>query len=240
MTDEELKALLAGRIASAEARVTAACQRTGRPRGSVTIVAITKTVSVRVAAMLPALGIPDLGENRPQELWKKASAIPGATWHFTGHLQRNKIDRTLPLVRLLHTVDSERLALALHAYAIEASRSIPVLLEVNCSRETAKGGVSPEELPALADKAVALTGLDSEAGLRIEGLMTMAAHAGDPEECRPTFAEVRMLRDELRTRTGWPLPHLSMGMTNDFEVAIEEGATFIRLGTVLFEGLEAE
>ena len=188
--------------------------------------AITKTGSVRVAALLPGLGLPNLGENRPQELWKKAAAIPGAIWHFTGHLQRNKIDRTLPLVRLLHTLDSIRLA--------EAVGSVSALLEVNCSREAAKGGFAPEELPAVADKLLSLP------GLRAEGLMTMAAHADDTEECRPTFVELRKLRDELRKRTGWPLPHLSMGMTNDFEIAIEEGATFIRLGTVLFEGLEEE
>jgi len=224
MTDDELKALLTGRIASVKARVTAACHRAGRPRDSVTIVAITKTVPVHIAALLPELGIPNLGENRPQELWKKAAAIPGATWHFTGHLQRNKAERTLPLVKLLHTLDSTRLAEAVGG-------AVPALLEVNCSREPAKSGFAPEELPAVAD------GLLSLPCLRVEGLMTMAAHAEDPEECRPTFAELRALRDELRARTGWPLPHLSMGMTNDFEIAIGEGATFIRLGTVLFEGL---
>lgn len=227
MTDDELRKLLGERIASVEARVTAACQRAGRPRNSVSTVAITKTVSVRVAALLPELGLPDLGENRPQELWKKAAAIPGAVWHFTGHLQRNKIDRTLPLVRLLHTLDSLRLAEAIGSAA-------PALLEVNCSRETSKGGFAPDELPAVADKLLAL------GGIRIEGLMTMAAHAEYPEECRPTFAELRTLRDRLRERTGWELPQLSMGMTNDFEIAIEEGATFIRLGTLLFQGLEAE
>ena len=227
MTDDELKALLAGRIASVEARVTAACQRAGRPRESVTIVAITKTVSVRVAALLPELGIPNLGENRPQELWKKAAAIPAATWHFTGHLQRNKIDRTLPVVKLVHTLDSLRLAEAVGSAA-------PALFEVNCSRESAKGGFAPEELPSIADKLMTLP------GLRVEGLMTMAAHADDPEECRPAFAELRKLRDDLRRQTGRPMPHLSMGMTNDFEIAIEEGATLIRLGTVLFEGLEGE
>ena len=227
MTDDELRKLLGERIASVEVRVTAACQRAGRPRNSVSTVAITKTVSVRVAALLPELGLPDLGENRPQELWKKAAAIPGAVWHFTGHLQRNKIDRTLPLVRLLHTLDSLRLAEAIGSAA-------PALLEVNCSRETSKGGFAPDELPAVADKLLAL------GGIRIEGLMTMAAHAEYPEECRPTFAELRTLRDRLRERTGWELPKLSMGMTNDFEIAIEEGATFIRLGTLLFQGLEAE
>ena len=227
MTDDELRKRLGERIASVEARVAAACQRAGRPRDSVTIVAITKTVSVRVAALLPELGLLDLGENRPQELWKKAAAIPGAIWHFTGHLQRNKIDRTLPLVRLLHTLDSIRLAEAIGS-------ATPALLEVNCSRETTKGGFAPDELPMVADKLLTIE------GIRIEGLMTMAAHAEDPEACRSTFAELRTLRDGLRERTGWKLPQLSMGMTNDFEIAIEEGATFIRLGTVLFEGLEAE
>ena len=234
MTDDELKALLSGRVAAVEARVTAACQRAGRPRDSVTIVAITKTVSVRVAAMLPTLGIPDLGENRPQELWKKDAAIPGATWHFTGHLQRNKIDRTLPVTALIHTLDSERLALALHEYGIGRKSPVPVLLEVNCSRESAKGGFAPEALPEIADKMLSLPGLE------VAGLMTMAAHAETPEGSRPAFAELRNLRDELRERTGWPLPHLSMGMSGDFEIAIEEGATSIRLGTVLFEGLEGE
>ena len=227
MTDDELRKRLGERIASVEARVAAACQRAGRPRDSVTIVAITKTVSVRVAALLTELGLLDLGENRPQELWKKAAAIPGAIWHFTGHLQRNKIDRTLPLVRLLHTLDSIRLAEAIGS-------ATPALLEVNCSRETTKGGFAPDELPMVADKLLTVE------GIRIEGLMTMAAHAEDPEACRSTFAELRTLRDGLRERTGWKLPQLSMGMTNDFEIAIEEGATFIRLGTVLFEGLEAE
>ncbi len=227
MTDDELRKRLGERIAAVEARVTAACQRAGRPRDSVTIVAITKTVSVRVAALLPGLGVPNLGENRPQELWKKAAAIPGAIWHFTGHLQRNKIDRTLPLVRLLHTLDSLRLAEAIGSAA-------PALLEVNCSRESTKGGFAPDELPAVADKLLAL------GGTRIDGLMTMAAHAENPEVCRATFAELRTLRDRMRQQTGWELPHLSMGMTNDFEIAIEEGATFIRLGTVLFQGLEAE
>ena len=227
MTDNELRKLLGERIASVEARVTAACQRAGRPRDAVAIVAVTKTVSVRVAALLPELGLPNLGENRPQELWKKAASIPTAIWHFTGHLQRNKIDRTMPLVRLLHTLDSIRLAEAIGSGA-------PVLLEVNCSRETTKGGFTPDELPTVADKILA------HGGIRIEGLMTMAAHAENPEVCRPTFAELRTLRDGLRERTGWKLPQLSMGMTNDFEIAIEEGATLIRLGTVLFQGLEAE
>ena len=234
MTDDELKTVLRERISAVEARMSAACQRAGRDRTTITLVAITKTVSIRVAAMLPELGIVDLGENRPQELWKKAAAIPGIRWHFTGHLQRNKIDPTLALTTLIHTLDSERLALAVHEFGVKRGQPVPVLLEVNCSREAAKGGFAPEELPAVADELMALS------GLRPDGLMTMAAHVENPEECRPAFVELRGLRDSLRTRTGLALPQLSMGMSNDFESAIEEGATFIRVGTTLFAGLEAE
>lgn len=226
MTDDELKRVLQERIAAVEARVTAACQRAGRSRDSVTVVAITKTVSIRVAAILPVLGIPNLGENRPQELWKKAAVITDAIWHFTGHLQRNKIDQTLPLIELIHTVDSERLALAIHESAHKRGRPMPVLIEVNCSRESSKAGFAPSQLPAVAHRLKLL------GGLQIRGVMTMAAYADDPEAARPTFAELRQL--------GSDLPHLSMGMSGDFEVAIEEGATFIRLGTVLFDGLEGE
>ncbi len=234
MTDDDLKTLLRERISGVEARMTAACQRVGRDRAAITLVAITKTVSIRVAAMLPELGIINLGENRPQELWKKAAAIPGMRWHFTGHLQRNKIDPTLSLTTLMHTLDSERLALAIHEFGIKRGQPVPVLLEVNCSREAAKGGFAPGELPAIVEKLIALS------GLRIDGLMTMATHAENPEECRPAFVELRGLRDCLRTQTGLDLQTLSMGMSNDFEIAIEEGATFIRLGTTLFAGLEAE
>jgi len=115
--------------------------------------------------------------------------------------------------------------------AASAASLLPVLLEVNCSREENKGGLRPEDLPELSDKLVSLTGVS------VRGLMTMAAYSDDPQQCRPTFAELPQLRDAMRTRTGLELPHLSMGMSNDFEVAIEEGATLVRIGTTLFEGL---
>lgn len=234
MTDEELRRVLCDRLRAVEYRVVEACQRAGRPRYSVVILAITKTVSVRVAEILPGLGIGALGENRPQELWKKAAAITGANWHFTGHLQRNKIDRTLPLIELIHTVDSERLALAIGLAAQKRGRVMPVLLEVNCSGESTKGGFAPSDLPAVADR------LKPIAGLQIQGLMTMAAHGDAPENSRAAFAELRHLRDRYLEPFGQSPPILSMGMSGDFEVAIEEGATYIRLGTVLFEGLEGE
>ena len=157
--------------------------------------------------------------------------MPGARWHLIGHLQRNKLDRTVPLVTLIHSVDSARLLEALDAFGRNRGTPLPVLLEVNCSGEAAKGGFSPDELRALGDKLVSL------AGVSVQGLMTMAAYFDDPQLCRPTFAELRMLRDQLQAATGLQLPELSIGMSNDFEVAVEEGATLVRIGTTLFEGL---
>jgi pyridoxal phosphate enzyme (YggS family) len=224
---------LRARLAGVEARLSAACARAGRQREEVTLVAVTKTVSVEVARTMASLGVRDLGENRPQELWKKAEAIPGVSWHLIGHLQRNKVARTLPLTALVHAVDSVRLLDALEVEAQKLDRVVPVLLEVNVSGEAAKQGFAPDDVPGLA--AV----LDALLFVRVRGLMTMAALVADPEECRPTFVRLRELRDELRQkcdRERHPLNDLSMGMSNDFEIAVEEGATLVRLGTVLFEG----
>jgi pyridoxal phosphate enzyme (YggS family) len=234
MTDDELKEVLTVRVRDVDARTVAACRRAGRDRADVTLVAVTKTVLPRVAGLLPGLGIHDLGEGRPQELWRKAETVPSVRWHLVGHLQRNKLDRTVPLTALTHSVDSLRLLEALDAFGRKRGTPVPVLLEVNCSGEAAKGGFAPADVPAVGDKLLSL------AGVRCDGLMTMAAHHPDPEACRPTFAELRRLRDALRSATGLPLPHLSMGMSNDFEAAVEEGATLIRVGTTLFEGLEGE
>lgn len=219
------------RLAAVRGRIEKACRRVGRDASAVTLVAVTKTVTAEVAALAAELGMLDLAENRPQELWKKAAAAPQARWHLIGHLQRNKIERTVPLAALIHSVDSERLLDALDAFGRKRGAPVPVLLEVNCSREAAKGGFLPEALPALGDKLVSL------AGVSIRGLMTMAAYSDNPESARPAFAELRRLRDDLRTRTGFEMPHLSMGMSGDFEVAIEEGATIVRIGTTLFENL---
>jgi hypothetical protein len=223
---------LADNLAVVEDRVLAACRRAGRSRGEVTLIAVTKTVSSEIAALLPALGVYDLGESRPQELWRKAAIVPPPVrWHLIGHLQRNKIERTLPLVACIHAVDSLRLLAALEDVGRQAARRLPVLLEVNASREASKHGFSPEEVPGLAARLAELQ------HVRVEGLMTMAAYEEEPERTRPTFAALRQLRDRLATELGRPLPQLSMGMSNDFEIAIEEGATLVRLGTVLFEGI---
>jgi pyridoxal phosphate enzyme (YggS family) len=224
---------LGDRLARIEERLAAACARAGRRRSEVTLVAVTKTISAEVAARLPRLGVSDLGENRPQELWRKAAALPGdVRWHLVGHLQRNKVERTLPLATLIHAVDSVRLLKAIEAEAARQDRNVEVLLEVNASGEASKQGFLPGELPDLAAELSAIK------HVRLRGLMTMAA-LQEPQACRPTFALLRRLRDQLRPHAGdvHDLHHLSMGMSNDFEVAIEEGATLVRLGTVLFEGL---
>ncbi len=228
-----LSAALADRLVAARGRIADAARRAGRDPGAVTLVAATKTVTPEVAAVVAGLGTLDLGESRPQELWKKAAAVPAARWHLIGHLQRNKLDRTIPLVALMHSVDSERLLAALDAFGRTRGVPVPVLLEVNCSREAAKGGLRPEDVPALGDTLLSRTGVE------VRGLMTMAAYSDDPGTARPAFAELRQLRDRLRAATGLPLPELSMGMSGDFEIGVEEGATFVRVGSTLFDGLPA-
>jgi pyridoxal phosphate enzyme (YggS family) len=225
--------VLRDRLRAVEDRLGAACRRAGRDRAGVRLVAVTKSVSAEVAALLPPLGVTDLGESRPQELWRKAGTVPGAAWHLIGHLQRNKVERTLPLVSMIHSVDSLRLLTTLEQEAERLSCTFPVLLEVNASREASKHGFTPEEVPRLLPQIHRLQ------YIHVCGLMTMAALTDDPERARPTFAALRDLRDRLQRETGPPheFEHLSMGMTNDFEVAVEEGATLVRLGTALFEGL---
>ncbi|HEV3119001.1 MAG TPA: YggS family pyridoxal phosphate-dependent enzyme [Gemmataceae bacterium] len=230
----ELRALLSDRIQAVEQRIQAACARAGRERGDVRLIAVTKTVTPEIARLLPELGFVDLGESRPQELWRKATVLPaGVRLHLVGHLQRNKIERTLPLVHLIHSVDSVRLLEALEQAADKTQRTLPVLLEVNASGEASKHGFAPAAIPGLANQ------IGSVRRIRVDGLMTMAAHDADAERSRPTFVMLRELRDGLRRALEAPdaLPHLSMGMTNDFEVAIAEGATMVRVGTALFEGV---
>jgi pyridoxal phosphate enzyme (YggS family) len=222
---------LRDRLGAVEERIQEACRRAGRDRSEVTLVAVTKTVSADVAAELPKLGVLDLGENRPQELWRKAALLPSARWHLIGHLQRNKVEQTLPLVHCIHSIDSERLLTAVEEVAGKRQRRVPVLLEVNVSGEASKHGFTPEEVLRLAPR---LAGLRSA---QVRGLMTMAPLEEDPERCRPVFAGLRQARDRLRRELGetHTLSDLSMGMSNDFELAIEEGATLVRLGSVLFE-----
>jgi pyridoxal phosphate enzyme (YggS family) len=236
VSDSLLQAQLRERIGVVEERLCSACRRAGRERSSVTLVAVTKSAPDAVLPLLAELGLYHLGENRPQELWRKSELLapqPSLHWHLIGHLQRNKIDRTLPLVHLIHSVDSPRLLQSLEGAAAARNCSADVLLEVNTSGESSKMGFTPTAILEMSLQPIPLS------HLRIRGLMTMAALEDDPEKCRPSFALLRRLRDQLAAAISpiHPLEHLSMGMSNDFEIAIEEGATLVRIGSALFEGI---
>ena len=221
---------LADNLAALRRRIAAACDRAGRDPASVRLVAVTKYAPIEAVRELLALGHRDLGENRPQQLLERAALLEESrpTWHLIGPLQRNKARKVLPVATLTHSADSLRLLEALDRLADELSVRPRLLLEVNVSGEESKHGFTPDELRACWPRAAAFTRLD------IAGLMTMAPYAEDPEAARPVFRALRRLRDELAAVGPLPLPELSMGMSGDFEPAIEEGATLIRIGSSLF------
>jgi pyridoxal phosphate enzyme (YggS family) len=233
--DVSVRNRLADNLASVRQRIADACRRSSQPVEAVTLVAVTKTVSVEVAQTLVELGQLDLGESRPQVLWQKAASVSGPVrWHLVGHLQTNKIRRTVPLVSMIHSIDRLELAEAVSQEAERIGTRVPVTLEINVTGEMTKHGFTPAELAAGYPRLCRLE------GLQIIGLMTMARYEDDAEACRPTFVVLRNLRDRLTTEFApyRRLPVLSMGMSRDFEVAIEEGATHVRVGTALFEGIE--
>ncbi len=217
-----------------QARMAEAARRAGRDPSGVTLVAVTKRNPADQVRQLVEAGATDLGENYPQELWAKVEALAGlpVRWHLIGHLQGNKAKKTLPMVRMVHAVDSLKLLKALDDLAAGLPDPPTVCLQVNASGEASKHGWEPDELPRDAD-AIA-----SCRRIPIVGLMTIAGYGTTNDEARPAFARLRELRDHLRAATGLALPHLSMGMSNDFEAAIEEGATYIRVGSALFEGAD--
>lgn len=229
---------IAANLAAVRDRIAAAAGRSGRSAADVRLVAVTKYACDEAVAALIEAGCHDLGESRPQALWVRAERFrtPDIRWHLVGHLQRNKVARTLPLSALIHSVDSERLLAALDAEAGRLGRACDVLLEVNVSGDATKHGVAPGELAALVAAA------EKCPRVHVSGLMTMAARESDAERARADFARLRRLRDELLASAGHrPLPanvrlsELSMGMSGDFEQAIEEGATIVRIGSALFE-----
>lgn len=220
-------------LRSVRNRIAAAARRAGRSADAVTLVAVTKYAKADVVRTLVDLGVRDLGESRPQQLGERAALIDQSVrWHLIGSLQRNKARRTLSVVEMIHSANSVRLLRHLDYLAQELEIRPRVLLEVNLSGEATKHGFDPVALTSEWD------GILSLKHLSLEGLMTMGAWEKDPERTRPTFAGLRELRDHLRERSpaDVPLEHLSIGMSNDFEIAIEEGATFVRIGSALFEG----
>lgn len=223
-------ASLRGRLDEIRARIARAAGRSGRREADVTLVAVTKTVPAEVVAEAVALGVVDLGENRVQEAEAKIVAVGrgGVRWHLIGHLQSNKAARAVALFDRIHSVDDLALAEAVGRRAVAAGRRVAALIEVNVSAEASKFGVAESGLAALAERVAGIE------GLALDGLMTVGARVDRPEQARSAFARLRRLRDETSARLGIALPELSMGMSGDFEVAVEEGSTMVRVGTALF------
>lgn len=217
---------LPGRVAELRGRIAAAVERGGHGQ-AVRIVAVTKTHGPDAVDAAWAAGLHDVGENKVQEATRKMDAVASPVrWHLIGHLQRNKV-ATLARFDLLHSLDSSRLADAVHEFGLSRERPVDALVQVNVAGETTKGGFSLADLPAEAERMTALH------GVRIVGAMAMAPFDADEETLRTVFAGARRAR-ELLQAAGHPAIELSMGMSNDYEVAVEEGATLVRLGTVLF------
>jgi pyridoxal phosphate enzyme (YggS family) len=231
-------------------RMAAACERRGRRPEDVRLVAVTKTIEVDVVRSAIEAGLVDLGESRVQELIRRAGMIrehlsrrrsmertdapTDPRWHMVGHLQRNKVRMLLPWVEYIHSLDSLRLAEEISEEAVRINRVIPVLMEVNVSGEKSKYGLAVGAVPHLAENIRTLP------GIRVVGLMTMAPYSDDPEDARPHFARLREVFEDMQTERilGPEFRELSMGMSGDFEVGIEEGATMVRVGTALFEGVQ--
>lgn len=241
---------LAANHAAIRARIAAAAARAGRDAAHITLVAVTKNHAIERVRELLAAGAADLGENRIQEAQEKftplraerdAAGLATPRLHLIGHLQTNKAKYVVRLFDLVHSVDSLRVAEALDEACARAGRErIEILLQANVSGEESKFGVAPGDLEALLRAVAPLPRVVPV------GLMTMAPYEYEPEQTRPVFRGLREARNRLAalgvvsgaTAAPLTLPHLSMGMTNDFEVAIEEGATLVRVGTALFEGVE--
>ena len=228
-----LQQLLASNLAKVRERIDSAAKRAGRSTEEIALVAVTKYVDPEIATALAEQGCLDLGESRPQELWHKVEACSNhaVRWHLIGHLQRNKVRRTLPLVHLIHSIDSLRLLEDLDQESATSGRRTSVLLEVNISGDATKHGFQPADIEQILHGTPAFSHLD------VRGLMGMASREGDLSAARSEFRKLRLLRDQIRNTISWVGPELSMGMSGDFEVAIEEGATIVRIGSLLFEGL---
>ena len=222
-------------------QIAAACARSGRATSEVTLVAVTKSGDGDDIRHLVELGVAELAESRAQQLTQRAEELapwlaqpPGGAavrWHMVGHLQRNKVRQVLEFSQIIHSVDSLRLAEEINSRCERMGRQADILLEVNCSQEPQKFGCAVVAVPHLAELVCTFQ------HIRLVGLMTMAPLADDPEAARPSFVRLRELFDEMRHHHvgGSGLAHLSMGMSHDFPIAIEEGATMLRIGTALFE-----
>lgn len=235
------RARIADNWNAVRAAVSESAVSAGRPADCVRVVGVTKYVDAEITRWLVEAGCVDLGENRPQLLESKSQALDGLPiqWHQIGNLQRNKVRRLLPSQPLVHAISGRKLLDEIHAEAIKQERTIDGLIEINVSDEDAKTGLPPQELESLLTHALSLEspGSDSGSGLRIIGLMAMAGWGTDQDSAAKQFAMLRGLRDQMQTLTGAVLSELSMGMSGDYPAAIAEGATMVRIGTRLFEGV---
>lgn len=229
MTLEEIS----DRLATVRSQIAAAAERGNRAAADVQLVVVSKTHPPDIVRLALAAGVTDLGENRIQEAEEKITAVgrSAARWHLIGHLQSNKARRAVMLFDLIHSIDSAELARRLDRMCEDEGRKeLPVLIQLNLAGEATKSGIHPKELPKLVE-AIA-----SCPHLRLTGLMTVPPFFGDSEQVRPAFRRLRGLRDELKSQKVFASGpgELSMGMTHDFPVAIEEGATIVRIGTAIF------
>lgn len=217
------------RLAQIRGRIDQACLRAGRATDSVRLLAVSKTHGPDAVMEAVSAGLVDFGESRIQEARQKIPQCSGSIhWHFIGHLQSNKVREAVRMFECIHAVDSLRLLEHLERMCQDEGRTISACLEVNVSGERSKFGMSPADVPTVLKAASGCF------RVRVEGLMTIPPIAADPGEARPFFRALRELRDRMQDQCGVPLPELSMGMSHDFEVATEEGATWVRVGTSLF------
>lgn len=214
-----------------EEKINAACLRSGRSRNEVTLIAVSKTKPIPMLAEIYEEGVRDFGENKVQEILEKHDVLPNdIKWHMIGHLQRNKVKAVIDKVSLIHSVDSFRLAEVINIQAKKINITVPILVQVNIAGEDTKFGITKEDAIALVEQIAELD------NLRIQGLMTIAPLVNDPEDNRQYFRGIRQLSVDIRNKNidNVCMDILSMGMTGDYEVAIEEGATMVRVGTGIF------
>lgn len=220
---------LADNLAAIQQRIADACGRAGRDPGAVSLLAVSKGMPPEAIREATEAGLKVFGESKVQEARAKMPLCPtGLRWHMIGHLQSNKCRDAVRLFDLIEGVDSLALAQELNKWAEKEAKTLPILLELNLAGESTKFGFRPEQ--ALAD----LAAINALPRIEVHGFMTIAPWSPDPEKARPIFRRMREMKERGEALLGAPLPHLSMGMSGDFEAAIEEGATIVRLGTLLF------
>ena len=232
--EHEIRRRLAANVAAACERIARAAEGSGRTAREITLVGVSKYVAAPFARLLVAAGVTHLGESRPQELWKKSADLSdlAVSWHLIGHLQRNKVKKTVPLTTLIHSVDNLSLLQDIHAAQVDQPPR-QVLLEVNISGDESKHGLQPAAVEPLFPEIHKLS------GIAVLGLMTMASLEGGPTRARRDFAALRELAESLKPHCAHNIQmnELSMGMSGDYEIAIEEGATIVRIGSALFAGI---